>query len=607
METASQESPPRPVDGFCRAAARGQLDLALAPMTAGDPGLERFVVGPQPWLAPLRELLVTPALQPRARLLGFDATPDGALHVPTPATFAALQSRSGADQGFSIVESSSDRPFLPAREWAAHLCAGRLPIHLGAPGEQPWESDPALAARHVREALVDTCALGLTAVLLPRATLVEYGARFAAILAERSPDDELALAAVIAFYRHDLVGWCAGVWRDAASAAAVPQVVTAQHAELENRHRRRLRQLEDPKTGPPLRPFIGWALRRQGREPGDSDPTEMLHALDPNAAAARDADPAELWRRLPAQEKLSRELSQLVLGASLARIRLGLRQSAVLLLPPTVPLTALSVEFPHVVPIRAVGGRSEEDSFFLPTRDGIVPHQIVFVSHAADLPPVETIRASWLSGHSPPGFEGRNTYQVFGKLLGYPACCVTRFNEIFVEEDRRYNLDIFLRTRDTRLGPYPPLLNHFLHDRFTLVPHYPCRYDCDASAGQARELMDAIERLHPRFGQHLRRLLPGLILVFENDDYLHLDVRPRGPAASTREFHVHGVKASLLRSSGRAERFAALLRPPFDLRCADDELEIRSPAGRTLLRWEPADRLLPLWFAENDAPAPQPR
>jgi hypothetical protein len=96
----------------------------------------------------------------------------------------------------------------------------------------------------------------------------------------------------------------------------------------------------------------------------------------------------------------------------------------------------------------------------------------------------------------------------FGRLFGYPECCIRHIAGL----DRTFDLTDTLRDFwKSREQPFE--LNVLLRTSpFHLIQHLPCAPDCPATLDAARKLLAEIDRVDPALGGHIRAFnrLPAL-------------------------------------------------------------------------------------------------
>ena len=602
----------------------------------GDDGLWGLrVVGVAPgWALPTLAKIARVA--PRLQALGYDVR-EGSARVPTPAAFAALHAQHvGEAYGFRPrpVAVSSDETDLGG--WLRHCLRGELAV--------PVPTEAVLQAsgneRHAEQArswarLLDASLRELADRLvlyhqLPRAFLEEAGQRLSAALGE-DPSEE-ALGPAARFYRDDLYAVSTRLW---------------QHSPG-NDFAAGFRRIE-PSLGRVLETRLGEVAARRravapprARTPLPSTPSKLWNALTP--------PPTARWEPL---------LSRAVDPLELASVRLDVRAAALVLLPDAAGFEAARREFPGSVEIdRPRASRAEDAALFLPADGPNDPRHVLLSRAPLRDDPALLVRA-WAGrdGQLPRGLDAPDAHVLFGRILGYPECCLTAFSaqRRGVTAPRRHprptsddaapsaapprgglwgwlrgrlrgraptpaatgdapptgpaepqpasfqNLPIFRHTRGASVGPYPPLLNHFLRDSWRLFSHYPCRYDCPASLALAQRMVDALEGGGIDARDALREALSGLVVVFENDDYLLLDCE----APTTRDGALHAAVRSVKRAAlTRPDRAAVLAErrdAPFALTVRADAVVLAFASGeRREIRLGPGEECLPVWFA--DAP-----
>ncbi len=89
--------------------------------------------------------------------------------------------------------------------------------------------------------------------------------------------------------------------------------------------------------------------------------------------------------------------------------------------------------------------------------------------------------------------ELTNNHAEFGRLLGYPSCCIDFFCKKFNENNT--NLE---------LPPTNPWTNLSLRDKdAVLLSHFPCNSDCVESIKLAQKYFEVISKTDPERGKEL--------------------------------------------------------------------------------------------------------
>ena len=143
-----------------------------------------------------------------------------------------------------------------------------------------------------------------------------------------------------------------------------------------------------------------------------------------------------------------------------------------------------------------------------------------------------------------------------GRALGYPECCIASFVPSCDLPNAALRFEALRRTGDSAFA----LLND-VDPRRSLVSHFVCRYDCAASLGYARAVLDAAARVDATRAQELRRSLQGVIVLFREGGALQLDgARAAGDGRyGYRSTTVHG-------NPGEHARWCAVLADADEVR-----------------------------------------
>lgn len=105
------------------------------------------------------------------------------------------------------------------------------------------------------------------------------------------------------------------------------------------------------------------------------------------------------------------------------------------------------------------------------------------------------------------GLTGR-----LGVLLGYPRCCV----DAFVREGASSDNAALVASAARASKRFDALLDNTVMGAFHVLSWAPCRYDCEASARWARDVMREIGRQHPGETSRAMRALACPRLYFDD-------------------------------------------------------------------------------------------
>jgi len=106
--------------------------------------------------------------------------------------------------------------------------------------------------------------------------------------------------------------------------------------------------------------------------------------------------------------------------------------------------------------------------------------------------------------------EAREDEGEFGKLLGYPECCIKHYNRQKFVKPGDYSLSCFKRPA---LKPWPYLNNALLWVYgLKIIDHFPCRPDCIRSLRINRRYLKVLEKCDPRYADFLKTQLKSLVL-----------------------------------------------------------------------------------------------
>jgi len=107
----------------------------------------------------------------------------------------------------------------------------------------------------------------------------------------------------------------------------------------------------------------------------------------------------------------------------------------------------------------------------------------------------------------------------FGKILGYPSCCIDFYLTELHREPENHEFSI---KSPWELRQYPFVNNRFLrYLDLTILSHFLCRLGCRESEQIGRESYALIERYDPDKAETLRRELSSLVIYTRNDGVLY--------------------------------------------------------------------------------------
>jgi hypothetical protein len=110
---------------------------------------------------------------------------------------------------------------------------------------------------------------------------------------------------------------------------------------------------------------------------------------------------------------------------------------------------------------------------------------------------------------------GGEELEVLGELFRIPPCCTAFYGDFLDEARELFDNDyaplIQRATRST--GPHP-WQNNYLAQYFghSLIHHYPCAWDCEASSRRALDSLALIEDVSPQWAERTRTVLTGTVV-----------------------------------------------------------------------------------------------
>jgi hypothetical protein len=128
--------------------------------------------------------------------------------------------------------------------------------------------------------------------------------------------------------------------------------------------------------------------------------------------------------------------------------------------------------------------------------------------------------------------EGKEDHIEFGKILGYPECCVKFFNQEFPQESKGNNDYVYPALRNSE-GFRFPFFNNVVarHLDLNLISHFPCNFNCKASIEIGKKNLECIKKISPDISIMSIGMLKGGVLYNKKRELFLL-----------RDFRVDGNK-----------------------------------------------------------------
>lgn len=103
-----------------------------------------------------------------------------------------------------------------------------------------------------------------------------------------------------------------------------------------------------------------------------------------------------------------------------------------------------------------------------------------------------------------------------GKLLGYPKCCIEKY-DLRIKEGKISDLKIIndLIDKKEERAYFPFYTNCNSYGR-TLIPHFPCSYDCQESIKMAKENLETIENIDKKLKEKIIFYLTRPMFISED-------------------------------------------------------------------------------------------
>lgn len=112
-------------------------------------------------------------------------------------------------------------------------------------------------------------------------------------------------------------------------------------------------------------------------------------------------------------------------------------------------------------------------------------------------------------------YEAESNDYEFGKLLGYPTCCVKYFSRCIYSKPGDYFMNSVTQ-HSTFL--YYPFLNNTALWAFGIgiLDHFPCKQDCRQSSKLARRYTEMLKRVNHHYYEFLERELKAIVICLRN-------------------------------------------------------------------------------------------
>lgn len=113
------------------------------------------------------------------------------------------------------------------------------------------------------------------------------------------------------------------------------------------------------------------------------------------------------------------------------------------------------------------------------------------------------------------GDLGGEEFEVLGELFRIPPCCTAFYRDFLEEARERFDNDYAPLTERATSSPGPhPWQNNYLAQYFghSLIHHYPCAWDCQASSRRALDSLALIEDVSPLWAEWTRTVLTGTVV-----------------------------------------------------------------------------------------------
>ncbi|MBN1156340.1 hypothetical protein JXA85_01895 [Candidatus Woesearchaeota archaeon] len=145
----------------------------------------------------------------------------------------------------------------------------------------------------------------------------------------------------------------------------------------------------------------------------------------------------------------------------------------------------------------------------VPADDSVAGHLFVYISMKDEL-----------AGKAKQA-EAKQNVGEFGRLLGYPSCCVDFFKRNKPDEEKKSN-DYVVPAMANSRGNVFSYYNNIFGRYFDLVllSHCPCSFDCKKSIGLARKHEETISNYDGELKERIKRFLKSAVIYRDGAVYL---------------------------------------------------------------------------------------
>jgi hypothetical protein len=158
---------------------------------------------------------------------------------------------------------------------------------------------------------------------------------------------------------------------------------------------------------------------------------------------------------------------------------------------------------------------------------------------------------------------------VLGELFRIPLCCTNSYCALLQDARESHDNDYAPLVGRGAVGDGPfPWMNNYLSQYFghSLIHHYPCRWDCEASLDRAGESLALMDKVSPAWAAHTRDMLTGTVFHAGREG-------------------VHMIQG-FVASRGGTYRADQVVSTTYDSVCADIKAEAGNDLEQVRKSWE---------------------
>lgn len=134
--------------------------------------------------------------------------------------------------------------------------------------------------------------------------------------------------------------------------------------------------------------------------------------------------------------------------------------------------------------------------------------------------------------------EVNGNVEDFGKVLGYPDCCIEKFEEMQNEKKEVNRIKYIYENSEefffenNNLFSFPTRINYEINEEqrevfykidllnYFLIFHIPCSYDCKKSRNFGKKVLKILKEREGEFGKRVEKILRRPILFFDDFNWI---------------------------------------------------------------------------------------